>query len=256
MTESTLLRVAQICLELDRPQSTDSLKRHLDRVAAIFQTPNYVLGVRGAVNGRPVEAKLTNYPQEWQEYYDKNNLHFVNPYIRRANDAFGAFRWDDVKTNEKEEEYKVKLAQYGMVHGMVCTVKTLDSFMGLVIFNGKDPLPRHAWQEQSLAVNLFCNAATRASAYCLKKPRIESKSPAIQLSAAEKNCLELSARGLTARQVGVELGIPERTVRHHMDVSARKLNVRTRREALAEALSQGLIRRSNHDQVKIKGEDE
>jgi DNA-binding NarL/FixJ family response regulator len=61
------------------------------------------------------------------------------------------------------------------------------------------------------------------------------------LTAREREILELVAAGLTVQQVGRRLGISPRTVETHVSNVYRKLEVRSRVQAVARAASLGLI---------------
>lgn len=61
------------------------------------------------------------------------------------------------------------------------------------------------------------------------------------LTARERQVLELLSEGLTTQQIGRRLGISPRTVETHVSKLYRKLDVRTRVQAVARAASLGLI---------------
>jgi DNA-binding CsgD family transcriptional regulator len=61
------------------------------------------------------------------------------------------------------------------------------------------------------------------------------------LTPRELTILQLCAGGLTLRQVGRRLGISYRTVEWHVTKVYRKLEVKTRVQAIAKAASLGLI---------------
>ena len=61
------------------------------------------------------------------------------------------------------------------------------------------------------------------------------------LTARETEILQMLGRGLTMRQVGNRLGISPRTVETHIAKLYRKLDVRTRVQAVARAAALGLI---------------
>lgn len=58
----------------------------------------------------------------------------------------------------------------------------------------------------------------------------------------ERDVLRLAARGLTNKQIGVELGISDRTVQNHLANVYAKLEVASRTEAVTEALQRELIK--------------
>ena len=53
------------------------------------------------------------------------------------------------------------------------------------------------------------------------------------LSAREVQCLKYCSQGLTYSQIGTKLRISENTIRYHMKNIFRKLNVKSRSEAIA-----------------------
>ncbi len=66
--------------------------------------------------------------------------------------------------------------------------------------------------------------------------------PVEPLTARERQVLELAARGLTNRAIGMELGISNRTVQGHLANIYAKLQVGSRTEAVTKALRLGIIR--------------
>lgn len=60
-------------------------------------------------------------------------------------------------------------------------------------------------------------------------------------SERELEVLQLAARGLTNKQIGVSLKISDRTVQNHLQNVFEKLRVRSRTEAVTAALRSGLI---------------
>ncbi len=69
----------------------------------------------------------------------------------------------------------------------------------------------------------------------------QSPSTAEPLTDRELAVLHLAARGLTNKQIGVELVISDRTVQNHLANTYAKLAVASRTEAVTVALQRGLI---------------
>ena len=61
------------------------------------------------------------------------------------------------------------------------------------------------------------------------------------LSERERECLALSARGMTTEDIALKLGIGARTVQFHFDSIRSKLAAATRQEAVARAIKDGLL---------------
>jgi len=74
------------------------------------------------------------------------------------------------------------------------------------------------------------------------------------LTLRELTILQLLAQGLTLRQVGTRLGISQRTVESHVAKLYRKLEVKTRVQAMAQAASLGLIELDRTPRLSSVGE--
>ena len=61
------------------------------------------------------------------------------------------------------------------------------------------------------------------------------------LTGREIEVLQLAAEGLTDSAIAQRIGITERTVLHHVSKAKEKLESRTRPQAIATAIRQGLI---------------
>jgi DNA-binding CsgD family transcriptional regulator len=70
---------------------------------------------------------------------------------------------------------------------------------------------------------------------------IQSRCTGRPLSARERECLGLAARGMTTEDIGYKLGIGARTVQFHFDSIRSKLAAANRQEAIARAIKEGLI---------------
>lgn len=63
----------------------------------------------------------------------------------------------------------------------------------------------------------------------------------VNLTDREKQCLYWAAKGKTSWEMGVILGISERTVNFHINNVLPKFSVHTRQAAIAIAISNGLL---------------
>jgi DNA-binding NarL/FixJ family response regulator len=64
--------------------------------------------------------------------------------------------------------------------------------------------------------------------------------PLAELSARERQVLELVASGMSNQEIGLKLGLAEKTIKHYMTNILTKLQVRSRVEAALLAARSGL----------------
>lgn len=69
----------------------------------------------------------------------------------------------------------------------------------------------------------------------------EQQQPSVSLSPREQECLQWVCRGKSSSDIGVILSLSPRTVDSYLEKTCSKLRVRTRIEAVASAVRQGLI---------------
>jgi two-component system, NarL family, nitrate/nitrite response regulator NarL len=70
--------------------------------------------------------------------------------------------------------------------------------------------------------------------------RKPSDDPLAELTERERQVLELVARGMSNKEVGAELGLAEKTVKHYLTAVLQKLHVRSRVEAALLAQRHGM----------------
>ena len=78
---------------------------------------------------------------------------------------------------------------------------------------------------------------------CRSSPSLAANAPKVVLSARQRDCLRLAARGLTSSQIAAQLGLSPRTIDEHIALACRQLGVRTRIQAVAR-----LARAAIHNQ--------
>ncbi len=182
----------------------------------------------------------SSFPADWQEYYAKNNLDSIDPYINRAFHQYKSFRWSDIAkspllVNPSTKKY-LKIANefglsQGISHGFRSQIKPIGTYIS---FSGAKLELDHSFNQLlDFIAPFFHNILTQS----LKKK--EHNKPL--LSKREMDVLMWLKEGKTNWEISCILQISESTVKYHLENIYQKLNVGTRSGAVAAAISAGLI---------------
>jgi DNA-binding CsgD family transcriptional regulator len=212
-----------------------------------FDTFLYALStaIRPAVDSRLFV--LTNMPMEWVVMWDTKGYMEVDPRVQHILESTLPLLWDQPTMRGKSarlEEFLNDAARFGARSGLAFKVDDAHHSTVLMAFNSRtavlDDIRRAAIKQwlpfiRDFAVHfheLFMRRiVTRA------KSRLEGAQP----SAREIQCLRLAARGYSRNDIAERLQVGPRTVQLYFDSLRAKLNANTREEAVAVAVSRGLI---------------
>ena len=121
-----------------------------------------------------------------------------------------------------------------MVDGAMVPIKRDDAVVGLVALCGDTRLT----PAQERALLFICyNLFSRVRTLHVSGVRLAHAA----LTPREREVIALSAEGLTAQQVGDQLGVTPRTVHQHMDNVADKMGTGNRVHTVAEVIRRELL---------------
>ncbi len=194
-----------------------------------------------ATPGRPLTPKtLFGRPApQWNDRYRTEQLFHRDPALRTIFSKARPFTWSDVRGEDYAHDDLMifeEAAELGLREGLVVPVHgPHGSVAGLQLAGGDcdlDPAVRptlHALCMMYAALGLPLSELAGAP------------QPRRAFSAREKECLLWSARGKSDWDIGMILGLAERTVSMHCDRARARVGARTRVQALALALKLGWI---------------
>jgi DNA-binding CsgD family transcriptional regulator len=202
-------------------------------------TISYIVPAR---TGEPYDSFTTidNHPEELNQIALRDRWGTVDPSVQRVKHCSRPFLWNrqaylDVGRNEHWE----CLASFGYQQGTIgaCHLPAGDHLLcgfgrdEAVTLQGADEL--RALAEFQLAVSCSIDSAIRLLA---KSPSVKSECP---LTHRERECLQWTAIGKTAWEIGRILSISERTAHQHLQHAARKLNATNKIQAAIKAERNG-----------------
>lgn len=191
---------------------------------------------------------FTTLPKEWVIRYDQMAYIEIDPRILLSWDNPLPLVWDQstVRTTDKRAlAFLQDASAHGISSGVCFPFRFEHETRAIVSLNSVVPYldePRR----YSIAKNLgdmmvFGHYFHEIFMKSVVARGVPSRVSGMPLSPRERQCLTLAAHGLTSEDIAFKLGIVERTVHFHFDSIRSKLSAANRQEAIAKAISQGLI---------------
>ena len=187
-------------------------------------------------------------PPEWNDVYARNAYIEIDPRITHTQGRAAPMLWDaaQLPAEPRVQRFARDAARYGIRSGVAVSFIDARRARVVVALNSAvspvDPvrelrIGRRLGQVLLLATHFHDWFMADATVH--EGTRRLRSAP---LSARELQCLHMAAHGLTSADIGVKLGIVERTVNFHFHNIIAKLCVLNRGEAIAQAMAHGLIR--------------
>jgi DNA-binding CsgD family transcriptional regulator len=189
----------------------------------------------------------TSLPGEWLVAYEQNAYIEIDPRVAAGLDRASPFIWDaaSIKGTKRVRRFLDHAARYGVCSGVVVAFSTPSgSRVGFGLNSALSPLPPERHAEITRHLGTLMILGTRLHDLFMVHV-IERGVPPLHLgkplSPREKECLVMAARGLTSADIGIKLDIANRTANFHFGNVLSKLGVLNRNEAIAKAITLGLI---------------
>lgn len=181
-----------------------------ESITRLFQQPDF--SVYDPVNRRFVTSQL---PQSWQ------------PETQSTADAPAVYAF---------------LHRLGIRHGLSLQQRSQQLTSRVDFYSRGEDWAGPAGAIRGVLVYLGMYVHEAAAALWRKQAEAAEQGNNGLLSARELECLHWGALGKTSREIGMILGISQRTVYFHLTNAASKLNVYSVKHAISRALSSGLVR--------------
>ena len=185
---------------------------------------------------------LLTYPMEWTQLYIKNDYFQIDPVVRISKAGFLPVDWSELHYDSSEINAFFRKANTYEVGKHGFTIPIRGPYGERSLFTATSNCNRTEWLKLKMAALTDMQAISHAlhdRAISLAHLR---PCPSIRgLSRREQQCLELTARGLLAKQIAPELHISESAIRLYMQSARRKLCAATTAQAIARATVLELI---------------
>jgi DNA-binding CsgD family transcriptional regulator len=190
----------------------------------------------------PPRLKVT-YDSAWVDHYRQRRYAYFDPVLLEGMESGRMFEWSELNHNSKQvADFFGEAADFGVgTNGLTIPIAGQGSPIALVSFtscqksaewHGFVEENRHSLQLLSLSLHEHVWQHEHADA------------AAERLSEREAECLKWAASGKTAFETSMIIGISERTVRHHLEMSRRKLDAGNITHAVVKAINANLLGRN------------
>jgi DNA-binding CsgD family transcriptional regulator len=189
----------------------------------------------------------TTVPPEWVAEYDKNSYVEIDPRV-----SYGWATWPPPlmwdrhigDKNPRVAAFLDRAAAFGIGSGLAVYLRDGGNKIMFAlncpqrVLKARDRERIGAVTSQAMYLGTVLHSVFMSNVILRGIPPIHHGSP---LSARERQCLQLSARGMTSYDIGLKLAITERTANFHFSNIISKMGVLNRLEAIAMGVAHGLI---------------
>ncbi|WP_029532330.1 autoinducer binding domain-containing protein [Pseudomonas asplenii] len=185
---------------------------------------------------------MSNYPDDWRHRYDNEKYAWIDPTVCHSFSSSLPIAWEEkLYKTPKEKEFAEEARQAGLSHGMTLPIHGPQGQVGMLSLSC-DPMSESEYQKtlkhnMGSATLLRDYAVTSSSNHFLQG----SGYLAPRLTPREQEILHWTWAEKTTWEIGQILSLSEPTVEFHVKNIRRKLNVTSRRLAVARAIQLDLI---------------
>lgn len=222
-----------------------------------FRRFSYVARGEAAERTR-YEYVATNYPGKWNEHFIEQRYFEIDPTLERARQTLMPFAWSEMKDRRTltgaQRQLFDEAACFGLRQGFTVPIHAPGGADGLVAL-ATDIAPRefasevghgrHVLHLLALHYHMRATAAWKQARKAEKGKADKQSRPADKASPItlrEADCLLWTARGKSAWETAVILGVSERTVNFHIENARHKLDAQSKTQAVVRAIMLNLIR--------------
>lgn len=191
----------------------------------------------------PTGLAITNYAVDWQKRYEEKGYFAIDPVIKHCMSSLTPIYWNELDDLDKPASEMMRDASmHGLASGITMSINSASGPSAVVSFASKKENDTAFYKKLKKDYSGLYLFAVYIHEYATKlyDPNVQIDD-AEQLSKRERECLVWAAEGKTASEIGLILGVHERTAIFHLNNSVKKLKANNRQQAIARALVTGQI---------------
>ena len=231
---------------LSRVKTVEEIHSLCDAFCEQFEFDRFLYGARIPTSFvKPHFIFISGYPSEWRARYTAKGYMTIDPTVTHCATHLTPISWDQVEPQEDQNEqirrFMGEAREFGLNSGISFPIHSAQGEFAMLNLASDE--------NQAQAKSSILEAmpyASLFSAYLHEAVHRVFEHQALPLNRVhltdrEKECLLWAAEGKTSWETSHILGVSERTVVFHLQNAADKLKVVKRQQAVARAVSLGLI---------------
>jgi LuxR family quorum-sensing system transcriptional regulator CciR len=193
-------------------------------------------------NSNEPAIRIHNYPDEWERYYDRKQLHRSDPVHRACQMTAVGFAWSQlprmIPLTRMDRAVLDAAARQGLGNGFTVPAHVPGEVNGSCSFATARAKPFNS--EQLAVAQLVGAFAFEAARGLVKRDHQKLVDPA-RFSDRERDCLIWVARGKSDSDIATILGISRETVHQYVKQARANYDAVSRSQLVAHALFSGTI---------------
>jgi len=186
--------------------------------------------------------RIHNYPEEWERYYDRQQLGRTDPVHRACQTTAVGFAWSQlsrmIPLTRQDHRILEAAAKQGVANGFTVPAHVPGEVNGSCSFATVRSRPLQA---ENLATAQLVGAFAFEAARRLVKREHHKLSDPARFSDRERDCLIWVARGKSDCEIATILGISPQTVHQYVKQARANYDAVSRSQLVAHALFSGTI---------------
>ncbi len=228
--------------------SEDSLTELNDRLDGIlhdFNIDNFILLEAFSSRREPRAEFVAGVSNPgWRAHYMDAGLACHDDVMRAGLETTAPITWSgfqsDTIVRSGQRQIFEEAGEFGIRDGAVFPLHELDGSLSMVSMFASDRLPHDLKTLAALhMLAIYYSIAVRRIRGSLK-PKVAKPARPV-LTARQRECLQWVRAGKSDWEIAKILGLSQHTVVEHLDQARKRLGVRTRTQAVIEAIAAGLI---------------
>jgi DNA-binding CsgD family transcriptional regulator len=234
------LSPADFNMTLQRLETPDECTDLFARFIAPFGFDTFASGEVDLNDRSRSTFHIIHWPARWAEYYRASGLIDRDPIVEALAHRTAPFTWSDLRTDKSLSHTGTRAlnraSAAGWTEGLIVPVRQASGRIGLISLAGNRDCTQPAERDYLTLISICLHNHVRTLV-----GRHGFASPPAGLTPREIDALRLVVLGMSDSAMGRALGIASSTAHEFVEKAKRKMNVRSRAELAALAVSLAIV---------------